>query len=196
MDVRPYRRGDDDDAMYEICLKTGPGGEDAFTDRRLLGELFVGPYIRFDPEFAFVVEDDDGVSGYIIAALNTRLFEQRCEEEWWPPLRQRYPLHSFPEESNETRFVRMIHQPPVAADEIVVEYPSHLHIDLLPRTQGKGYGGVLMNLLLDALRDAGSPGVHLGVGAGNTNAIGFYHHVGFTTLSTSATGRAMGMKIR
>jgi ribosomal protein S18 acetylase RimI-like enzyme len=195
MNVRPYRHGDDDDAMYEICLKTGPGGEEAFTDRRLLGELFVGPYIAFDPEFAFVVEDNEGVSGYTIAARDTRAFERRCEAEWWPPLRKRYPLGTFPENSAEARFVRMIHEPHTQADEIVAAYPSHLHIDLLPRTQGRGYGGILMRRLLDALRTAGSPGVHLGVGAGNTNAIGFYQHLGFTTLSQSETGRAMGKKI-
>ncbi|AYY15120.1 GNAT family N-acetyltransferase [Actinobacteria bacterium YIM 96077] len=191
MDVRPYRKGDDD-ALYEVCLKTGPGGEDAFSDRRLLGEIYVGPYLAFEPDLAFVVEDDEGVSGYVLGAKETRAFEQRCEAEWWPALRRRYPLGTYPDDVTEARFVRLIHNPWTAAEDIVANYPSHLHIDLLPRTQGHGMGRVLMKRLLDALRDAGSPGVHLGVGASNTNAIGFYRHLGFTTLRESSTALVMG----
>jgi ribosomal protein S18 acetylase RimI-like enzyme len=190
MDVRPYQTGDDD-ALYEICLKTGPGGEDAFTDRRILGEIYVGPYIEFEPELAFVVEGSDGVSGYILGARDTRRFEKMCESTWWPALRRRYPLNSFPDDATDARFVQLIHHPHAAPDDVVAEYPSHLHVDLLPRTQGRGIGRILMQRLLDALRDAGSPGVHLGVGSGNTNAIGFYRHLGFTVLHESPTGLTM-----
>lgn len=190
MHIRSYRSGDDD-ALYEICLATGPGGEQAFTDRRLLGEIYVGPYLAFDPQLAFVVEDDDGVCGYILGALDTPTFEKRCAQEWWPPLRERYPLGSFPDAATEARFVRHLHDPPSTAEEIVRDYPSHLHIDLLPRTQGHGMGRQLMDRFLQALRAHGSPGVHLGVGATNTNAIGFYRHLGFTTLRESAHGLVM-----
>lgn len=195
MSIRPYRAGDDD-ALYEICLKTGPGGEDAFTDRRILGEIFVGPYLSFDPGLAFVVEDDMGVCGYVLGARDTREFERRGETEWWPPLRDRYPHDTFAADATEAHFVRLIHDPPNATDDVVSDYPSHLHIDLLPRTQGQGFGRLLMNRLLEELRTVGSPGVHLGVGATNTNAIGFYRHLGFDVLHESSTGLTMGMKIR
>ncbi|NDL58004.1 GNAT family N-acetyltransferase [Phytoactinopolyspora mesophila] len=190
MNVRPYQPGDDD-ALYEICLKTGPGGEDAFTDRRILGEIYVGPYIEFEADVAFVVEDDDGVAGYVLGAKDTRAFEKVCESRWWPNLRSRYPLGSFSAEATESRFVHLIHHPHTAAADVAAEYPSHLHIDLLPRTQGQGMGRVLMKRLLDALHAAGSPGVHLGVGATNTNAIGFYRHLGFHVLHESPTGLTM-----
>ena len=76
--------------------------------------------------------------------------------------------------------------------EILSAYPSHLHIDVLPRLQGAGIGGRLMQTLLDALRAGGSCGVHLVVSAGNPHAIGFYHHVGFRELARDARSLTLG----
>lgn len=140
MTLRGYRPADLD-AMYDICLKTGDSGDDAtgiYTDPRLLGEVFVGPYAAFEPDLAFVVEDDEGVGGYVIGARDTRGFEQSCEREWWPALRERYPENAFPADGRDAKIVRLIHHPGAAAEHIVRDYPSHLHIDLLPRTQGRG----------------------------------------------------------
>src|SRR6516225_9035589 len=47
--IRPYRPGDLD-ALYEICLLTGDGGQDAtslFADPMLLGHFFAAPYGLF-----------------------------------------------------------------------------------------------------------------------------------------------------
>ena len=66
---------------------------------------------------------------------------------------------------------------------MTARYPSHLHIDMVPRLQSGGNGRRLMTTLTAALREQGSPGVHLGVYAVNTRAVGFYRHVGFTELS-------------
>ena len=68
-------------------------------------------------------------------------------------------------------------------DELASRYPSHLHINLVPRLQSGGHGRRLIGTLVDALRRRGSRGVHLGVRATNVRAIGFYRHVGFTELA-------------
>jgi hypothetical protein len=34
----------------------------------------------------------------------------------------------------------VIHRPELALDEVVAGYPAHLHLDLLPRFQGRGVG--------------------------------------------------------
>jgi ribosomal protein S18 acetylase RimI-like enzyme len=176
-------------ALYEICLLTGNSGQDAtglFRDPELIGEVYVGPYVALEPELAFVGVDDEGVAGYVIGALDTERFEERCEREWWPPLRERYPLGSFPDGppdgTRDARLVGLIHKPPRRLADVAERYPAHLHIDLLPRVQGGGNGRRLMTTLLDALADAGAPGVHLGVGMANERAIGFYHHLGFTEV--------------
>jgi GNAT superfamily N-acetyltransferase len=182
--IRSYQPADED-PLYDICLRTGASGEDAtdlYRDPRLLGELYVGPYLRFAPTLAFVVDGDLGVSGYVLGALDTTSFDDACERSWWPELRRRYPRGTFPAESPDARLVGLIHRPPNPTAAAVAEFPSHLHIDLLPRAQGRGLGRLLMEGLFDALRAAGSPGVHLGVGTANVRAIGFYERLGFAVV--------------
>jgi ribosomal protein S18 acetylase RimI-like enzyme len=191
--IRPYAPGDED-ALYDICLRTGDNGGDAtgqFADPRLLGEIFVGPYLRFEPSLAFVADDGEP-AGYVLGARDTTAFERACEREWWPPLRSTYAPDSFPAGTPDARYVALLHEPHAADPAIVAEYPAHLHIDLLPRTQGRGMGRALMERLLAALHEAGAPAVQLGVGAKNARAIAFYEHLGFTTLRESPGGRTMG----
>ena len=91
--IRPYRDSDLDD-LYRICLQTGDSGQDAtsmFDDPRLLGHVFAAPYGLFEPSLAFVAEDEAGVGGYIVGALDSRAFAERLEADWWPALRDRYP---------------------------------------------------------------------------------------------------------
>ena len=68
-------------------------------------------------------------------------------------------------------------------------YPSHLHIDLLERAQGRGYGRRMIEQVMDTLRRRGSPGAHLGVSMMNTPAFGFYERLGFKELLRVGDGK-------
>jgi len=189
--IRPYRPGDLD-ALYRICLLTGDNGQDAtshFHDPQLLGHFFAAPYGLFEPSLAFVAEDSEGVGGYILGALDTRAFEEQLESKWWPHLRTRYPDPSAilaPEQRTPDQHVAyMIHHRWHIPEELAARYPSHLHIDLLPRLQAGGYGRRLTDTLITALRSQGSEGVHLHVTHGNRRAAGFYRHLGFTELAAT-----------
>jgi ribosomal protein S18 acetylase RimI-like enzyme len=182
--------------LYRICLLTGDAGQDAtslYRDPRLLGHIFVAPYGLFAPSLAFVAEDTAGVGGYIVGALDSRAFEERLESDWWPGLRTRYPEPppGLPVErwTPDQQLASMIHHPWPTPDELVRRYPSHLHINLLPRLQASGYGSQLTRTLIAALCDQGSWGVHLHVPRRNRHAAGFYRHIGFTELR--ATGAAL-----
>lgn len=185
--IRPYRPSDLG-ALYRICLLTGDDGQDAtslYDDPRLIGHFFAAPYGLFEPALAFVAEDAAGVGGYILGALDTRAFEERLERTWWPHLRARYPDPvSLPAEqlTPGQQVAHMIHHPWRTPDKLTARYPSHLHIDLLPRLQGRGLGSQMTKTLIAALRDQGSAGVHLHVPRGNQHAAGFYGHIGFTEL--------------
>jgi ribosomal protein S18 acetylase RimI-like enzyme len=173
-------------AMYAICRLTGNAGEDAtalYHDPDLLGEVWVGPYLALEPDLAFVGVDEDGVAGYVVGAADTAKFEAACEQRWWPQLRRRYPEPPDSDTlSPDQELHRWIHHPPRTPDAVVAEYPAHLHIDLLPRVQGRGLGRRLMDTLVERLRRLGVPGVHLGVHPANHRAIGFYRHLGFEPL--------------
>lgn len=188
MRIRGYQASDLD-ALYQICLLTADDGQDAtalFSDPELPGHVYVGPYVTCEPELAFVAEDAEGVGGYIVAALDSQTFDGRLEREWWPGLRRRYPKSSPDAAGDLTQAeqyaIHDIHHPFGAASEVMERYPSHLHIDLVPRLQGQGVGRRLVDTVISRLQAEGSPGLHLLVGRSNQRAIGFYRHIGFTEL--------------
>jgi GNAT superfamily N-acetyltransferase len=198
--IRGYRPADLGD-LYRICLQTGDSGTDAtalFRDPDLLGHVYAAPYGLLEPSLAFVAEDQAGVGGYCLGALDSQAFERRTEAEWWPPLRLRYAEPDIAERERWTRDEQLayrIHHPWRTDDELMAGFPSHLHIDLLPRLQGGGNGRRLIGTQLAALRERGSRGVHFWVNAGNPRALGFYRHLGFTELRTGE-GHLLGMKLR
>ena len=98
--------------------------------------------------------------------------------------------------TRDEQMAYLIHHPPLAEDELIARFPSHLHIDLLPRLQGGGHGRRLMDMQLAALRDRGSQGVHLNVNAANLRALGFYRHLGFAELHAAGERRLLGMELR
>jgi GNAT superfamily N-acetyltransferase len=188
--IRPFRPGDEE-ALYEVCLRTGDDGQDAtalYDDPRLLGAVFVGPYLRFSPELAWVYADEADVArAYVLGVADTRAFESLLEASWWPQLRARHPLDALPANPHDREVVELIHAPVRRPDALVAAYPAHLHIDLAPEVQGGGRGGAMLRTLLGALVAAGAPGVHLGVARRNERAIGFYEHLGFAPSEAGST---------
>ncbi|MFT5203707.1 MAG: ribosomal protein S18 acetylase RimI-like enzyme [Candidatus Aldehydirespiratoraceae bacterium] len=182
--LRPFEPSDTD-TCYSICLLTADNGGDAtelHADPRIVGEVWVAPYLTRHPECAFVVEDEEGVGGYVVGAPFTDDYDDWADQEWFVPLREKYPLGSFPDDTADGVCVNLMHNPLRMPAETVAAYPAHLHIDLLPRLQGGGFGRQLMDALFASCRAAGSPAIHLGCSPANTNAIAFYQHLGFEDL--------------
>ena len=184
--VRPFRPGDLA-ALYRICLETGDNGEDAaqlYSDPNLLGERYAAPYAVREPELTFVLEDDAGVCGYVLGAFDTKMFDGWLERRWFPPLRERYsrPTGDPKIWTRDERLINEFYEDRLDNDDPLGEYPSHLHIDLLPHAQGRGNGRALMETFLAALTERGSPGVHLGTSPQNRRAERFYLKMGFQEL--------------
>lgn len=193
--IRPYRPGDEA-AAYHVCLKTGDHGADGEPfyreDPDALARIYVGPYLAFAPELALVLEDAEGVCGYALAALDSREFFRRYDTEWRPKLCREFPDPTG-DPATWTRVQQvyhLYHHPDYFCPEPYADYPSHAHIDLLPRAQGRGFGRQMMERLFALLREKGSPGVFLGVSARNHRALGFYHKLGFHELARVGPGEA------
>ncbi len=191
--IRDYRPGDEA-AAYYVCLKTGNQGDDGEPyyreDPDALGRIFTGPYMRFEPELALMLEDEQGVCGYALGALDSRQFYDRYEKEWRPELCERFP--DPPGDPSSWTRVQAIHHlyhhPDYYCPEPYDEYPAHLHIDLMPRAHRQGYGTRMMNELIERIRAKGAPGVHLGMAASNDRAHQFYLTLGFADLCRQGTG--------
>jgi ribosomal protein S18 acetylase RimI-like enzyme len=194
--IRPYAPRDLD-ALYRICLLTADAGGDGrhlYRDPMLVGHVYAGPYGALFPGMALVVEDDEGVAGYIVGAADTLAYEAHLEREWWPALRARYRDPTSMATVDE-RMMHLIHHPETTPSEIAAGYPAHLHINLLPREQGQGWGTRLMDAWLALAHAAGAPAAHLGVGVKNTRAVAFYRRYGFREFGREDGGRTLLMGI-
>src|ERR1041384_1792229 len=87
--IRSSRPGDEPGAFH-VCLKTGDYGKDGEPfyrdDPDALGRIFVGPYLKFEPELSLILEDNEGICGYAFGAFDSRRFYERYEKEWRPNL--------------------------------------------------------------------------------------------------------------
>lgn len=185
--IRPVRPGDESGAFH-VCLKTGDSGRDGEPfyrdDPDALGRIFVGPYLKFEPELGLILEDSAGICGYALGALDSRAFFARYEAEWRPDLCARFaaPMGAPAQWTRVQQMHHLYHHPDYFCPEPYAEFPSHLHIDLLPRAQGRGFGRRMLERVMGELRCRGAPGAHLGVSTLNTPALGFYRRLGFEEL--------------
>ena len=194
--IRPYHITDLS-SLYRICLLTGYNGVDAtpyLKDPDLVGHLFAAPYAFFEPELCFVLTLNHFPCGYILGTGDSSLFYKRCEKKWFPILRKRYLFPQNKEKSLEADFFRYLHQNHVV-ENYLKGYPAHLHIDILPLAQGKGYGRKLIDLYLNQLQSLGIQGVHLIVNKNNQNAIKFYKQIGLKELKKLRGSIVFGQKL-
>jgi ribosomal protein S18 acetylase RimI-like enzyme len=190
--IRPYRETDLG-AVYDVCVRTADAGGDArgmYSSDDLMPDLFAGPYVFLEPEFAFVLDDGERAAGYVLGTPDTAAFVRAYRERWMPRLGGRYPVPPDPPVSREDHMIALHYRPERLLWPGLEAYPAHLHIDLLPPFQGGGHGRALMETYYAAAARAGAPGVHLTVMAANTRALGFYDHLGFRRLDPATPGES------
>ena len=192
--IRSYKSADTS-AAYEICLKTGNSGQDAthlFSDPLVLGHIYVGPYMEFEPQSVFILEDDQGPCGYIMGVLDSQTYYQWMHSEWLPKIRVDYKKPTGnPDTWDETEKITNLLFHPVS-QRLLPDFPSHLHIDLLSRAQGKGQGKLMMDRFIDYLRYNKIPGVHLELSSKNDRAFNFYRKYGMQELDRDNESIIMG----
>jgi GNAT superfamily N-acetyltransferase len=163
-----------------------------------MGHIYSAPYANLQPDLCLVAEDEAGVAGFVVGTTDTRAWERRLEQEWWPLLRRQYPAPDetqIAEWSHDQRRIFMIHHPKPIPAAIVQSYPSHLHMNLLPRLRGRGTGSRLFAAWLAMAAPRGIGPIHVGVNRLNTRAISFWHRVGFIELDIpeARAGRTVWM---
>ncbi len=192
--IRSYKSADTS-AVYEICLKTGNSGQDAthlFSDPLVLGHIYVGPYMEFEPQSVFILEDDQGPCGYIMGVLDSQTYYQWMHSEWLPKIRVDYKKPTGnPDTWDETEKITNLLFHPVS-QRLLPDFPAHLHIDLLSRAQGKGQGKLMMDRFIDYLRYNKIPGVHLELSSSNDRAFNFYRKYGMQELDRDNESIIMG----
>jgi len=196
--IRPFHPVDLP-GLYRLCLLTGDAGGDAtrlYRNPDLLGHVYAGPYPVADPGLTWVLADEHGIGGYVVATADSMELGRWLDAHWWPTLRAQYPRVPDPGDGTQDHaLIERIHAWTVTPEPYFAEFPAHLHIDLAPRLQGQGWGRRLIGTLADALRGRGVRGLHLGVSERNTGAIAFYERLGFETFSRHEWGRTLTVRL-
>jgi GNAT superfamily N-acetyltransferase len=180
---------DDLEALYTISLATGFAGGDAshlYGDPKLMGHIYSAPYALLAPDLALVVEDDEGVAGFAVGTTDTTAWEQKLEQAWWPSLRERYAMPTEADASTWTHDQRrafMIHRPTPTPPAVALHYPAHMHMNLLPRLQGRGIGTTFFHRWMALAGARGAKAVHVAINRANTGAIRFWEKMGFAEFA-------------
>ena len=186
------------DDFYAISLATAHQGGNAthlYKDPKMMGHIYSAPYLILGRDACIAVEDEFGVGGFAVGTISTRSFEDHLELEWWPNLRARYAL---PDEvkrevwTADEKLIHAIHNPRTAPTTVVSKFPSHLHLNLLPRLQRQGVGRSLLNAWLDMAKNRGAVGVHVGVNKNNERGLRFWSKCGFSEINIEETSFASG----
>ncbi len=171
-----------------ICRMTaGPGCRREPVIGKRVANMYSTYYIRECPDTCFVLADDNNRAvGYILCEANYKRFKKIYRKKDVP--------HIF--SLNKKDGIKAFFLP-VPYQLFGKDYPAHLHIDILPEYQGKGYGTKLINTLFSTLKERGIKGIMLTADLENAGARRFYERLGFEILAAlkQADGIIMGKRL-
>ena len=160
--------------------------------------IWCRPYLQLSPSTCFVVDDGNGRAvGYIIGTPDTAKFCDDWLAKYVPIMQEEInslPLINAQAEDEKQRLakrrdnlVSLIRNDPRklmywSYAEQLRSYPGHLHIDILPSHQRRGFGRKLINAFKSAAKAEGCTGAYLGMVASNDDARRFYDAIGFGRL--------------
>lgn len=184
MDIRKYKKKDFEN-YRKICIETAPNGLSLNEKKqKILTLTYCEYYAECEGDVCFSLTDEnDNAVGYILCAADNEKYAKAFTKYACKIARL------SPSSAVSSYFGARIYKP------FNNEYPSHLHIDILPDYQHLGYGTELMNALKNELKVRNIGGVILCVGSGNENAIKFYKKNGFTVVKNLPGGILMGCKL-
>ncbi len=192
--IRTFRPGDEK-AIEMITYRTGFKGEDLtnrgfFDDQRLFYLIFIAYYPRYEPQHCFVVESSyvQRVVGFICGTPDTQVQEvEYSRNMYWRILLRTVTYTTWRYPKTFLNLIRMSQiRPciqPETFQEILNNYPAHLHINLLPELHRKGIGTSLIRHFENHLKEISITGVHLQTTNYNQKAVPFYGKHGYTLLA-------------
>uniref|UniRef100_W5M032 protein O-GlcNAcase n=1 Tax=Lepisosteus oculatus TaxID=7918 RepID=W5M032_LEPOC len=185
--IRPYQTKDKVE-LYRICrqlhLKTqsSPDGHQPHPD--LMGDRWLGACFALCPEYSFVLEDERGLCGCALGALDIRAFLKRSEATWLPTMREKHPrgpgAASHPAAQEALQYFHSEH--PDYPDSLLYHFPSVLRLEALPEVLDTSVTRSLVTSLLSALKANGSQGVFCEVLPTDRSRLEFFTKLGFLEI--------------
>nr|CAD7570920.1 unnamed protein product [Timema californicum] len=187
--IRPYLPMDESN-VYDVCRHTcmdGMDGTECFSDQpNLVGDKLVGGFLSLSGEFCFVVEDEVGLVGYALAALDAKQFHKKLELDWLPDMCDKYPSPNKTADQGMSRpeeLMSWFHTfKGDVPESIHSQHPSVMCCSLLSTVLDQSVAKRMITCLLAALRANGSFGVYAAVSSREQYMLEFYGKLGFLEL--------------
>ncbi len=167
MIIRPYHEKDKNN-VRNICIATSVGHDAPEKEKLFILNLYCDYYIEQEPQNCFVLADEnDDAVGYILCSENLKRYTKNM-----------CTYRSLIKSKGIAKYL-------YSWGEIFAHLPAatkckaHMHIDILPPYQHKGYGTKLLDALKENLSAKGINSVMLVVNSSNKKAVNFYKKNGF-----------------
>ncbi len=184
MTVRPYEAKDCENVRY-VCLNSDGPCKLSERGKNFILNTYCNYFIEKEPENCFVaVDENDKAIGYVLCTENFDKFHASYVDEYVSRLKK----FEFSHRKSAFRSIE-------SQEKYKIDYPAHLHIDILPDYQHMGIGRKLMDTLCLHLKEKCIKGVVLTVWKGNKNACAFYEKYGFTLIETKKTSLVYGLNL-
>lgn len=177
-------------AIRDLCCLTGRQGDPIECGRwPFFAELWVGPYERLRPGWAYVAEAAGRVVAYLTGCPDSARFRRERAVHCTLPLALRVVAGRYPASVDGRRFLartlgliadpeRRLRREALSRD-VDRRYPAHLHMNVSANRRRQGVGQALVRRYVADLEAQAVPGVHLVCGRAPR---AFYLGLGFADL--------------
>ncbi len=108
----------------------------------------IGGFLTLSPEYCFIVEDEVGICGYALAALDGQQFEKRVEIAWTPELTRKYPPPT--DKINSGQKLSPL-------EELINDMHSNSDVYSIPEVIYKNHPSILRMTLMSHIMDLSVP---------------------------------------
>ncbi|MFH1211384.1 MAG: GNAT family N-acetyltransferase [Candidatus Woesearchaeota archaeon] len=152
---------EDRGSVRRLCCDTGLWGkpiDSLFCDRELFADAIIEPYLRLEPEHAFVAEYDERVVGYLCGSIEPDFNRRQMPMvlKAFATVFLKYATGAYNHHPNSKKFVRNIftrvwRQAPKTPKGV----KAHLHINLEQEARSIGVGEKMLKAYEQMLRENG-----------------------------------------
>lgn len=190
--IRPYNSSDEM-AVYRVCNEANKHlcVESEINEHpQLIPNLLVGGFLTISSQFCFVVEDDKGICGYVLAAPDASDFHSKMASSWLPAMHEKYQLPAPLEGTTLTRaqdlMGRFHSYAPESSESIITHHPGLLTMDFSPHVEDFTIKQRALACLFAALKSTKVKGVHCMVENASTHHGALYCRLGFVMTDSGS----------
>lgn len=183
MNIVPYEQSFKPD-VQNICIETASPSltKDSKATEILLLQ-YCNYYLECVPQYCFVATDNNSAVGYILCTPDYNAYSKDIINY----NNQIRKINFF--KGIQCSFENKIYK------KYALQYPAHLHIDLLEEYTRNGVGSKLITALIDKLKKEKIKGIMLSCASSNTRALNFYKKHGFRVLKQNKIFAILGRNL-